>query len=73
MNWLSEALGYDEDHYTRMYVGDDTTDEDAFRVLRENGLGIRVGDKSICTRAHFRVNDTEQVQEFLNRMADVLS
>lgn len=34
-----------------IYIGDDKTDEDAFKALRKKGLGIRVGKK---TRTHAR-------------------
>lgn len=38
-----------------VYLGDDTTDEDAFAVLQPGDLGIKVGEGA--TRARFRVPD----------------
>lgn len=49
-----------------IYVGDDATDEDAFRTLAElpaGGVGILVGDRP--SRADFRVHDVDSVRAFL--------
>ena len=40
------------------YGGDDTTDEDAFAVLGDTDLSIKVGEGS--TRARFRVADPDE-------------
>lgn len=50
-----------------VYVGDDDTDEDAFRMLREReiGLGIKVGDPAVSTAAHGYLQDCEAVRSFL--------
>ena len=45
---LLDALGLDDNsNVLPMYLGDDQTDEDAFRVLRlrSDGLGILVSNK----------------------------
>ncbi len=34
------------DGYQSLYVGDDTTDEDAFRAVQPDGVGIRVGSET---------------------------
>jgi trehalose 6-phosphate phosphatase len=47
-----------------VYVGDDRTDEDAFRALADRGLTIHVG-LARRTRARFRLGDVEQVWRFL--------
>jgi trehalose 6-phosphate phosphatase len=48
------------------YIGDDTTDEDAFRSLA-GAVTIRVC-RDCSTDARFRVKDPVQVREFLNRI-----
>jgi trehalose-phosphatase len=48
-----------------VYVGDDTTDEDAFRAVRDRGIGIRVGDPREETQATGHLADPEAVREFL--------
>jgi trehalose-6-phosphatase len=53
-------------------VGDDVTDEDAFRELTEDGAGIIVATEGGYTRARHRLDDPAAVQTFLNRLADRL-
>ncbi len=48
-----------------LYLGDDTTDEDAFRVLRHRGLGVVVGDGNRPTAARYRLRDPGEVGSFL--------
>jgi alpha,alpha-trehalase len=49
---------------TPVYIGDDVTDEDAFRVLRGRGIAIIVGSEGEST-AHYRLSDPQQVRSFL--------
>lgn len=53
---------------TPVYIGDDRTDEDAFRVLSGSGLTARVGGKG-PTGARFRLADVEEVWAFLKALA----
>ncbi len=55
-----------------IYVGDDTTDEDAFHALQarsNGGLGILVGDRP--SAADFRVHDVDGVRAFLEWLAEL--
>jgi trehalose-phosphatase len=47
-----------------IYIGDDTTDEDAFRALKKKGLTARVG-RSKQTHAQRRLQDVDAVYRFL--------
>lgn len=49
-----------------IYVGDDTTDEEAFRQLPQ-GLTVRVG-KARKTQAHYRLRNPREVIQFLTRL-----
>ena len=49
-----------------VYVGDDASDESAFRALPE-GLTVRVGRERF-TQARFRLRNPEEVREFLERL-----
>lgn len=74
VTWLAEALGYKRPEASIMYVGDDVTDEDAFRALRYQGLGIgiRVGDAAASTHATYYVKDCPEVTRFLQLLLDSL-
>lgn len=65
--WLVEALGLPEGAPV-VYIGDDTTDEDAFRVVADRGIGILVGDPR-PTAARFRVESPAAVAALLERLA----
>jgi trehalose-phosphatase len=74
VSWLTEALGLDHAGVVVMYLGDDVTDEDAFRVLAkvENGLGIRVGGADAETLASYCLRDCDEVEEFLQSLLPML-
>jgi trehalose 6-phosphate phosphatase len=48
-----------------VYVGDDETDEDAFRTVSDGGYGIRVGTDDRPTAAAGRLDGPKAVKEFL--------
>jgi trehalose-phosphatase len=64
--WLLERFG---PAWYPVYVGDDTTDEDGFRALRELGATIRVGPTGPPTLARMRLDDVAAVRELLERIA----
>lgn len=55
-----------------IYIGDDVTDEDAFRSLKDRGMTIFVG-KPKKTKAQFYLKDTFEVAEFLKSVLEILS
>ena len=54
-----------------VYIGDDTTDEDAFRALRNKGLTIFVGSASRDSRAKYYLKDTGEVVESLKKILEL--
>ncbi len=50
-----------------VYVGDDLSDEAAFAALPQRGVGIRVGGSG-PTRAHYRLDNSQQVHRFLEKL-----
>jgi trehalose 6-phosphate phosphatase len=48
-----------------VYIGDDLTDEDAFRAVRSSGVGIKVGDPGPPTEAIAFLPDVRAVRDFL--------
>jgi len=58
---------------TIVYIGDDDTDEDAFRAIKGCGFSIRVGNATTPTSADARLRDVADVRRFLKRWFDVAS
>ncbi len=65
VGWIMEALQLDLAKAVPIYLGDDITDEDAFRSLKETGVGILVGDHGEPTDAIYRLEDLSQVEQLL--------
>ena len=63
--WLQ--WGNITENFGAIYIGDDTTDEDAFKILKKDGLGItiRVGRNSINTQAEYILPDVTHVKRLL--------
>ena len=72
--WLMKALDLENTQAIVIYIGDDVTDEDAFRVLRNRGIGvgIRVGGAASGTHAAYRLQDCTEVREFLQILLGIL-
>jgi trehalose-phosphatase len=68
VRWIREALGRRD--ALAMYLGDDLTDEDAFRALPD-GITISVG-RTAGTCAGYYIEMQESVQEFLQWLAGLL-
>ncbi len=66
---LLEALHMDGEDVLPVYIGDDVTDEDAFRALQGRGIGIVVRDEPYETAAAFSLVHPGQVREFLQKLS----
>jgi trehalose-phosphatase len=53
-----------------VYIGDDRTDEDAFRQLPPNAITIRVGGPEQETVARYRLADPVEVRDFLTSVVE---
>jgi trehalose-phosphatase len=67
---LAERLGVPLEGV--LYIGDDVTDEDAFRAIAGSGIGILVNETDRETSAQYRLDDPEEVRAFLERLAEAL-
>ncbi|KAI9106506.1 hypothetical protein K1719_022034 [Acacia pycnantha] len=73
LEFLLRSLGYakSQDVFP-IYVGDDRTDEDAFKVLhnRGQGIGILVSKVPRETEASYTLQDPSEVEQFLRRLVE---
>jgi trehalose-phosphatase len=71
--WLLETLGLDRDNVRPVYIGDDRTDEDAFRALQQSGIGILVSEQSQPSAASYSLKDPAEVERFLRALTAILT
>ncbi|XP_033145385.1 probable trehalose-phosphate phosphatase E isoform X3 [Brassica rapa] len=73
LEFLLESLGYENcTHVFPIYIGDDRTDEDAFKILRDKrqGLGILVSKYAKETNASYSLQEPDEVMDFLERLVE---
>ncbi|KAF8032848.1 hypothetical protein BT93_D1665 [Corymbia citriodora subsp. variegata] len=73
VEFLLDSLGLsDSEDVLPIYIGDDKTDEDAFKVLREGnfGFGILVSSTPKETSAVYSLKDPSEVMEFLKSLGN---
>lgn len=70
--WLLDELELNDPDVLPFYIGDDTTDEDGFRALRDRGITIVVEEGSRSTEAQYKLANPDEVREFLQKLASVL-
>lgn len=69
---LLKALDLDRPDVLPLFLGDDLTDEDAFRAIGDRGIGIVVRDSVRPTAAHYALESAEEVRRFLGMLAELL-
>jgi trehalose-phosphatase len=69
MLWLLETLCLHGRNALPIYIGDDSTDEDAFRALEQRGIGVLVSEQSPPTAARYSLKNPAEVDEFLVALA----
>ncbi len=70
--FLLRQLGLDHANVLPFYLGDDLTDEDAFRALQGHGVGIVVRDEPRPSYADYALENPEEVRLFLAALAERL-
>ncbi|MGC2625209.1 MAG: trehalose-phosphatase [Candidatus Udaeobacter sp.] len=66
--WLLETL-LEGRNALPIYIGDDRTDEDAFRALEKRGVAILVSKQPHETAASYYLNNSEEVERFLSELS----
>ena len=70
--WLLDAIQLPRDQVFPLYLGDDLTDEYAFHVLQDIGLGIVVEEVCRFTWARFVLKNPHEVHQFLKSLIQLL-
>lgn len=72
--WLlgREMFSLKEKEVLPIYIGDDISDEDAFKALKKTGMTIFIG-KPKESFAQYYLKDTEEVWELLCKISELLS
>ncbi|KAF7846240.1 hypothetical protein BT93_L4786 [Corymbia citriodora subsp. variegata] len=73
LEFLLESLGFTNcTNVFPVYIGDDRTDEDAFKILRDRGqgFGILVSKFPKDTNASYSLQEPEEVMNFLQRLVN---
>lgn len=73
LEFLLESLGFaNQNNVLPLYIGDDRTDEDAFKVLRDRGqgFGILVSKSPKDTNASYSLQEPAEVMDFLHRLVE---
>jgi trehalose 6-phosphate phosphatase len=72
--WLlsRERMRAGNEDVVPIYVGDDVTDEDAFRAIQGQGLGIMVG-LSDLSDAQYYLNGPDEVTDFLRHLQELMT
>ena len=66
--WLLDALDLEGRQHIPVFIGDDVTDEDGLQEIQEDGIGILVGTHGEKTAAHYRLESTDEVSDFLDEL-----
>ncbi|MCZ6532713.1 MAG: trehalose-phosphatase, partial [SAR324 cluster bacterium] len=69
---LLRMLNLDGPDALPFFLGDDRTDEDAFRVLRKTGIGILVAEAPRKSHAAYLLHGVDEVRDFLQWLAEFL-
>jgi len=69
--WILQCLHFDPKTMIALYLGDDQTDEDAFKVLGDHGLGISVQEVASPTEASYTLKNPEEVVDFLKKVLKI--
>jgi trehalose-phosphatase len=71
--WLLEQMALERANVRPIYIGDDRTDEDAFRALEHRGVGILVSQEPRSTAASYSLRDPREVERFLHELIATLT
>jgi len=68
--WMMNVMKLSWSDYRVFFLGDDTTDEDVFRILRTRGTGILIAEKARISAADYRLSSPEEVKNWMQYFLD---
>lgn len=71
VRFVVKALGFNWDDVAVVYIGDDTTDEDAYRMIRTRGIPIHVSELDKTSTADFKVHTPDEVGELFDKLIEI--
>ncbi len=72
VRWLLDALDLKNESVVPIYIGDDLTDENAFREIKTDGIGILVAEEKKKSDARYVLGDTDAVRAFLKKLSTMI-
>ncbi len=70
IRWIMKALNFDWSDNLVVYIGDDVTDEYAFRAVRARGIGVLVSDEFRASAADFILNSPNEVKRLFTKVLE---
>jgi trehalose-phosphatase len=71
--WLMEHMHASGSDVVPVFIGDDTTDEDAFLALAHTGVGVVVLEMPRATAARYSLQNVDEVSMLLEQLAGMAS
>ncbi len=72
VEWIMDALNLSsKENILPVFIGDDLTDEDAFRAIEKEGVGILVGGHGQQTAAKYALKNVFQVKAFFKKLMEI--
>lgn len=68
IRWIMAALKLSWNSCSVVYIGDDVTDENAFRAVRTRGAGILVSEENGPSTADFQVRTPDDIQKIFKKI-----
>src|SRR5690606_1952376 len=69
LQWLLVHMHIDNPF--SIYLGDDLTDEDAFKAIGNAGMSIVIADEERETAADYRLDSTDDVARFIEKLMEL--